>query len=202
MFTAARLAFRQQRDLLAGLHFAQLEYFGESGQPALLDLIVQHREFPFTRARRQNFRMEVQVARRGRDKGRQCQAARLDRRQPRKLFHIDAAATRHRKLRHQTHVGDTRLVTHAVARAALGRRQPQLERIQPFHQPVIEPATARGHVEAAGVTQITHHAQAGQRLHIACHQQGELPGTRTLDRRGGQQRRLGMGLVQVFDDRE
>src|SRR5690606_17718526 len=77
-----------------------------------------------------------------------------------------------------------------------------LQRVEALADPVTNPVHACGLIQAELVFQVAQHAEVVQRMDVAGdrERQRAYPGTVRLV--GGQQRRIGMNLFQVFDDRQ
>src|SRR5205823_3936269 len=122
----------------------------------------------------------------------------VDAARARVLLDVDLVPDRIRHLGHEKDVRHRR--RRAVAeRAAL--RQRRFQAAEPLVDPVRVPAVARGIVRLQLARQIPQHAQVVQRVDVACHELGDGADARAGRRVLREQRRLGMGLVQVLDDR-
>ncbi len=105
-------------------------------------------------------------------------------------------------LRYQSDVGNTgRLAMAERAFPGIAHKQP-LERLKAGIDPVIVPSRDRGLVVVQRMRQVAQHPKIVDRMNVAGDDLGQRTHPRALGRVARKQRRIGINLVEIFDDRQ
>ena len=137
----------------------------------------------------------------GRVEGRMLHAGGVDALDGRISRHVDLEARGVEDLRHQAEIGHGRLVAVAVAAGLAVLRDRGLVGVEAGLDPVARPGEGALLRLVVLVAQIGHHAQVLDGMDVGGRDQRQRPHARAADRILGQQRRIGMRLLEIFQDR-